>query len=180
MAKLLEKSKTILKDKNGNFAVVLGGGFLLLLCCGIFIMCFETNRTMFITNKIQNTISDGIVSAARNNLYESFPTIRQSNSGAYEYKGSGYRQIKDISGFEDNLCSLYELTKTSNSISRKIGQSTLWKICNINIYVLNAAHDETSEYLISYDIAIPHKFLWKEKTLILQDQQQTVHYKTTY
>ena len=180
MAKLWEKLKTTLRDKSGGFAVFLIACFLYLLCTAIFSMCFETNRTMFTTTKIHCAISDGIVSAARKNLFESFPTVRQGNSGAYEYKGSGYRQIKDISGFEENLCTLYKLTKTGNSLSRKINGSTIWEISNIRIEVKNARHDITSEYRIYYDLVIPHQFLWKDKTLILNNQMQTVHYKTTY
>lgn len=180
MAKLSEKLNNTLKDKKGNFAVIIGACILIMICTVIFIFCFETNRMMFTSTKVHSVISDGIVSAARNNLIESFPTIRQGNSGAYKYRGSGYRQIKDISGFEENVCSLYKLTKSSDSLARKINGSTIWKISDIRIEVKNANHDITSEYKIYYDLIIPHKFLWNDKTLILQNQIQTVHYKAKY
>ena len=186
MEKQLEKLKTTLKcklkDKSGGIQVFLMACIFFFIGSIIFMMCFEVNRNMFITTKVQNTITDGVVYAARNNLYESFATIRQGNSGAYEYSGSyssqKYKEIIDVSGFKKSLCKIYDLTETGSTLSKKIDGAVIWQISNIKLYVKNANHEEHSEYRITYDLVIPHQFFWKDKDdLKIIKQQQTIQFK---
>lgn len=180
---LLKRLKNIQSNNKGSFHVLIMSGIFFIAMNMIFFVCFERFRIDFLMDNISKVVTDATVSAAGENLHESFATIRQGNSGSYSYGGGDntYKEIKDTSGFYNNVTRLYSNVKTSSgNITKYSDGNRIWEISDIRISIDNARHDTDTTYKVTYNIEIPQILLWKGNVIKVKDQVQFINYKDKF
>lgn len=168
------------RDCRGN--ALLSGMLVVLAICALFMLCFELWRVVSVTDEVQKKVTATITSLAASHIYDSYSPVRDGTSGAFVFEGVSFTEIKDTSGFGNTFSSLYSNSIIFNGKIQVVRpQGYLYEISELSIMVHNGGRDSTeSTYRVEYTIAIPQDLFWSERSIVLKNQVQKVHYMGKY
>lgn len=144
----------------------------------LFLVSFEQYRLHDLVDNVSKDITNTLTSTASGNLYKSYSAVRDGTSGTHAFNGLDFTEIQDTSKFTTLFVSQYINTAIeSGAIVKYQNGSPIFKISDIRLYVHNAAGvQKRSTYICEYTLTLYQDFLWKEKTIVLDGQRQTVKY----
>lgn|GEM_PF-4540878 len=178
---ITNKTKYLLTSTKGSSSLIWGI-FLTLALSFSSMMLFEKQQLHGVSGNVSRDITAVLTSTASSHLYDSYAPIRDGSSGAYQFDGRRFREIKDTSKFRDLFTQLYRDTKLQgNDIVKMQNGRVVFTISDLRLYVSNASgSDIKSTYRAEYTLNIAQDLLWVGDMLELKNQVQNVEYMNKY